>query len=209
MQTILKITPNWIQIFTLDSMTLKIKNCNSVSRMAPLTLITASSRCRMELIHYCKRRCGKLFQTLTMSCRSSARYLRLGNLRSLWMELAKPALAVLRWRLDKASRLLWFRSDMVIMYYQHPFCTQSDSFQTVRTVCALIRRPWFSVILEAVATAVLVLFTIWDRIIFWPCCLMETMCLGNLFILVTFPVTFTFWFNLRMVEGCLLNIVAT
>ena len=164
MQTILKITPDWIKNFTLDNMTLKIKNCNSVSRIAPLTLITASVQCRMEFkIHYCKRRCGKLFQTLMMSWRSSARYLRLGKFLSLGMKLVHQALVVLRWRLDKASRLLRFRSDRVIHVPTYSlFARNPTALRPCRTVWALIRRPWFSVILEAVATAVLVLFAIYE-----------------------------------------------
>ena len=210
MQTILKTMPDWIQNFTLDSITHKIKNCNSVSRMAPLTLITASSRCRMGIIHY-KRCCGIFFLTLTMSWPSSATYLPLCKLRSLWMKLAYPALVVLRWRLDKASRLKRFRSDTTIHVPTYSlFARNRTAFRPFRTVCALIHRPWFSVILEAVATPVLVLFAIWDRIIILPQALSYGYyVLGSLFMSVTFTVTFTFRFNLRIVEGCLFNIAAT
>ena len=164
----------------------------------------------MELIDFCKSRYGRLFQALTMSRRSSARYLRLVNLQSLWLTLVRPVLVVLRWHLAKVSLLLLLWSDMVMHVPTFGLLARNlTAFRRFRTVCALIRRPWFSMILEAGATAVSVLFVIWDRIIFWFWCLVVTMCLGDLFVSETFPVIVTFRFNLRMVEVCLLNIAAT
>ena len=123
--------------------------------------------------------------------------------------ISMPALVVLRWRLAKSSLLLRFRSDMVIHVPAYDLFTRNpNTFRRFCTVCALIRRPWFSMILEEVATAGFVLFAIPDRIIFWPLCLVLTMCFGHLFMSLTFPVTITFRFNLRTVEGCLLNIAA-
>ena len=117
-------------------MTLKIKNCNSVSRMTPFGFhsdsffINASCCCRMELIDFRKSLCGKLFQALTMSRRSSARYHRLGNLRSLLLALVHPVHVVLRWYLAKASLLLRLWSCDTCTNIR-PSCMQSDNFQTV------------------------------------------------------------------------------
>ena len=96
----------------------------------------------MELIDFCKSRCGRLFQALTMSLRSSARYLRLGNLRSLWLALVHPVHVVLRWHLAKTSLLLRLLSDMVIHVPTFDLLARNlTAFRRVRTVCALIRRP--------------------------------------------------------------------
>ena len=74
-------------------------------------------------------------------------------------------------------------------------------FRRFRTFCALIRRPRFQSILEEVATALLVLFAVWDRIISWSCCLVVTMCLGDLFMSMTFQVTSPSGLTLEWLDG--------
>ena len=159
----------------------------------------------MKLIDFCKSRYRRLFQALRMSRRCSARYLRLGFFAESLVNIGLPSPCGSK----VASNQNQPSSTIVIRYGDtctniRPSCTQSDSFQTLsyfRTVYALIRRSCISMILEAVATALSVLCVIRDQIIFWSWCLVVNMCLGDLFMSVTFPVIVNFRFNLRMVEG--------
>ena len=159
----------------------------------PLPIISASCCCRMELIDSCKSRCGRLFQALTMSRRSSARYFRLGNLRSLWLILVHPVLVVIRWHPTKLAS--FYDCDQIWWYmYQHSALLHAIWQLQTFSYCLCTYTPsmifddlrgssysCFCSVCHMRSNYILILISFGNYV------------LGDLFMSVTFPVKVTYW----------------